>query len=122
MTDRKSSPSLDDLSRRLQAAKERQAGSDRGEAPTEPPALGGLGMALRIGVELVAALAVGAGIGWLLDQWLGTGPWLMVVFLSLGMGAGISNVYRVMNRLGSAVGYRDADATKRGRGSGGDGS
>lgn len=77
--------------------------------------MGGVGFALRVGVELVSALIVGAGIGWLLDRWLGTGPWLMVVFLFLGMGAGIANVYRAASGLGSAVGYRTGKQGEDGR-------
>jgi len=64
-----------------------------------------LGLAFRIGVELVSALAIGVGIGWLLDSWLGTKPWLMLVFILLGGGAGVLNVYRVASGFGYAVGY-----------------
>ncbi|MCP4328982.1 MAG: AtpZ/AtpI family protein [Alphaproteobacteria bacterium] len=122
MTERKAPPSLDDLGARLKAARERQDGAEPAATAAEEAPFSGLGMAARIGVELVASLAVGAGIGWLLDQWLGTAPWLMVVFLFLGMGAGVSNVYRAMNRLGSAVGYRDAGDDSEGPKSGYDGS
>ena len=45
------------------------------------------GWALRLGVELVSGLVVGAGIGWFL-AW-GTGPFLLVVFLLLGAAAGM---------------------------------
>ncbi len=122
MTERKPSAPLDDLEARLKAARERQDGPNRESAPSDEAPLKGLGFALRIGVELVAALIVGAGIGWLLDQWLGTGPWLMVVFLFLGMGSGVMNVYRVMNRIGSAVGYRNAENNNGRPPSGGGGS
>ncbi len=55
---------------------------------------------------MVAALIVGVGIGLLLDNWLDTGPWMMVVFFVLGAAAGFMNVYRVMVGLGGAVGHR----------------
>ncbi len=55
---------------------------------------------------MVAGLVVGTGIGWLLDQWLGTRPWLMVVFFFIGAAAGMLNVYRTVAGLGLAVGYR----------------
>lgn len=61
---------------------------------------------MRIGVELVAALIVGVGIGYLLDRWLGTAPWLLLVFFLLGSAAGIMNVFRVTKGLGGAVGYQ----------------
>lgn len=66
----------------------------------------GLSFAVRIGVELVAALIVGVGIGLLLDRWLGTGPWLFLLFFVLGAAAGFLNVYRVMSGYGYSAGYR----------------
>ncbi|NQV43830.1 MAG: AtpZ/AtpI family protein [Rhodospirillales bacterium] len=66
-----------------------------------------LGLAFRVSVELVSALAVGLGIGWLLDEWLDTRPWLMLVFLLIGGAAGILNVYRMAKGMGYADGYGD---------------
>lgn len=63
--------------------------------------MSGFGMAMRIGTELVAGLVVGVGIGYLLDRWLGTAPWFLVVFFFLGSGAGILNVYRSASGLGA---------------------
>jgi ATP synthase protein I len=48
----------------------------------------------RLSTELVAGVAVGAGLGWLLDKWLGTTPWGMIVLLMFGFAAGILNVMR----------------------------
>lgn len=48
----------------------------------------------RLSSELVAGVAVGAVIGWLLDRWLGISPWGMIVFLLLGFVAGVLNVMR----------------------------
>ena len=59
-------------------------------------------MAIRIGTEMVAALIVGVGIGYFLDNWLGTKPWFLVVFFFLGAGAGVLNVYRAASGLGIA--------------------
>jgi ATP synthase protein I len=47
-----------------------------------------------LSAELVAGVLVGTGIGWLLDRWLGSSPWGMVVFLLLGFAAGVFNVMR----------------------------
>lgn len=71
-------------------------------------------MGLRIGVELVVAVAVGAGIGWALDRWLGTRPWGMILFLFLGIAAGMMNVYRAVAGLGMAVGYRRGSGKESG--------
>jgi ATP synthase protein I len=57
------------------------------------------GQALRLGVELVAGVAVGGFIGWALDRWFGTAPLMMVVFLGLGAAAGIMNVVRTAKRM-----------------------
>ena len=65
-----------------------------------------LGLGLRFGVEMVVALGVGFGIGWVFDRYLGTRPWGMVVFLVLGAAAGIVNVWRALTGRGMAVGYR----------------
>jgi ATP synthase protein I len=58
---------------------------------------------LRLGVELVAGVAVGGFIGWALDRWLGTAPFLMVVFLALGAAAGILNVIRAAKAMQAKV-------------------
>jgi ATP synthase protein I len=57
---------------------------------------GAAGVGLRAGVEVVSALIVGAGIGWVLDWWLGTFPWIFLVFFLIGGAAGILNVYRLV--------------------------
>lgn len=97
-------PPFRDLDKRLREARTRKP---RGNGK---PASTGVGLAFRIGTELVAGLVVGVGIGWLLDYWLGTKPWLMVLFFFLGSGAGILNVYRAVSGYGLAVGYRKPDA------------
>ncbi len=66
----------------------------------------GLGLAFRTGIELVSALAVGVGIGFLLDKWLDTTPWFLVVFFFLGAAAGILNVYRAASGIGLAPAYK----------------
>jgi ATP synthase protein I len=54
----------------------------------------GMSRALRLGSEFIAAIVVGAGAGFLLDQWLGTSPWLMLALLMIGFAAGVLNVAR----------------------------
>ena len=64
---------------------------------------------MRIGVEVVAALVIGVAFGLFLDDWLGTKPWFLLVFFVFGAAAGMFNVYRVVQRQGGAVGYRQPD-------------
>jgi ATP synthase protein I len=58
----------------------------------------GLSLAARIGVELAVTLLVGGFLGYLLDRWLSTLPWFMLVGLLLGTIAGFRGVYRVLSR------------------------
>jgi len=48
----------------------------------------------RLSTELVAAVVVGAALGWVVDRWLGISPWGMIVLLLLGFAAGVLNVMR----------------------------
>lgn len=45
----------------------------------------GLGDALVSSFEFAATLAIFVGVGWLLDRWLGTTPWLMIVLAVLAL-------------------------------------
>ena len=64
-----------------------------------------MGIGLRIGIEVVAALIFGVGVGYGLDRWLGTAPWLLIVFFLLGSASGVLNVYRTVRGYGYAVGF-----------------
>lgn len=88
-----SKPAPSSFDERLRAA-ERQAGLVPA-AERRAPALSGLAPGLRVGIELVSALAVATGIGWLLDSWLHTMPLFLVVFVLLGGVAGVLNAWRV---------------------------
>lgn len=52
-----------------------------------------IGFLSGVGIAMVAATFIGFGIGYYLDQWLDTRPWLTLVFLGLGIVAGFRNVY-----------------------------
>jgi ATP synthase protein I len=58
-----------------------------------------MGIAFRIATELVAGVVVGSLIGYFLDQWLGTAPFLLIVFLLLGIAAGLLNSVRAAQRM-----------------------
>jgi ATP synthase protein I len=47
----------------------------------------------------VASVAVGTIIGFILDSWFDTKPWLIIIFFFLGAVAGILNVIRTANRM-----------------------
>lgn len=85
-----------DLHERLKQARARE-GLDPGLDGQKGLPKSPWGYGLRAGVEVVSALVVGIGIGWVLDRWLGTWPWLFLVFFVLGSVAGVLNVYRLFN-------------------------
>jgi len=107
MTEDESRGSLDDLDARIRRAREQGEAAESGKGAVLRAQTSGFGIAFRVGVELVAALVVGVGIGLLLDRWLDTAPWFLVVFFFLGAAAGILNVYRVAMGMGLAAGYRE---------------
>jgi ATP synthase protein I len=86
------------LSARLQRLGERLATASRpsenGSGPRPTADASGFARGFRLSTELVAGVLVGAGLGWLLDQWLGTTPWGLMVLLLLGFAAGVLNVMR----------------------------
>jgi len=113
LTDREpEKTSLRDIAERLNQARGTQGGKKE-RSGGAGSLNSSLGTGLRIGVEMVSALAVGLGIGWLLDAWLDTKPWLMVVFFFLGAGAGVMNVYRAITGIGLAPGYKKPTAKAR---------
>jgi ATP synthase protein I len=89
---------LDDLGKRLKAARARR---DDGRTSKRRNRIGDFGPAIRVGVDLVSGVVVGVVIGLVLDRWLGTAPWLMLVFFILGSAAGIMNVMRTARRMES---------------------
>ena len=58
-----------------------------------------MGNAFKLGTELVASVGVGTIIGFILDSWFGTKPWLIIIFFFLGAAAGMLNVIRTANRM-----------------------
>lgn len=114
---------LDALGRRIDQARARRdqeegRSQDKGKSGG---ALAGAGFAWRVGIEMVAALIVGLGLGLLIDGWLGTRPWGLVLFVLLGLAAGMLNVYRAALGIGDAVGWRGPDGRPPDGGSAGSG-
>ena len=62
--------------------------------PKEKGSKSNIGIAFKMSAELVSAVAVGTIIGFILDNWFGTKPWLILIFFFVGVIAGISNVIR----------------------------
>jgi ATP synthase protein I len=88
-----------DFDERLRQLRERAPREDKAVQGPDSPSRTAIGFAFRIGVELLAALLVGGGIGWLLDHWLGTTPLFLLIFFFLGAGAGMLNVFRAAKEM-----------------------
>ena len=58
-----------------------------------------MGNAFKLGTELIAAVAVGTIIGFILDTWFDTKPWLMIIFFFIGSAAGMLNVIKVAKEM-----------------------
>ena len=107
MDDKNTPPTLRDLDAKLRAHKAEREAEEQVRRARRTDGRG-LGLAIRIGVELISAIAVGAGIGYLLDGWLHTMPLFLIVFLLMGGAAGVMNVYRVVKGLDDTVGLGQA--------------
>lgn len=56
------------------------------------------GQAFRYAADLVVGVGVGAFIGWSLDKYLCSAPWLMALFVILGFAAGLLNIIRAAQK------------------------
>ncbi len=98
MSERKPPPSLQDLEARLEKARGRHERREDGDGRP-----GVIGVTLQVAIEMVGPLAVGVGIGWVLDDWLATAPLFLLVFFLLGAAAGGLNTYRRAQQIAGAV-------------------
>lgn len=104
-SDRELAKRLGDLGERLaKAEKASQASSGEGRASGAADAAS-MGRAMRLAGEFVAGVIVGTALGWGTDQFFGTSPWGLIVFLMLGFAAGVTNVMR-------AAGFVRSGSTK----------
>jgi len=62
------------------------------------------GIALELPFTLVGAVIVGGALGYFLDKWLHTSPWLMVVLGGLGFFGGVREVIRRLPADGGSSG------------------
>lgn len=109
MAEDKNNPELDELAKKIEDAKAAsptlqkiQKRKERQEADRS-----GLSFAMRIGTEFVAALLIGVGIGYILDDWLDTKPIFLIIFFLFGSASGFMNVYRVVKGMDMTIGYKD---------------
>lgn len=95
-------PLTSDLEARIaRAQSERRVAEQAAQAPARD--MSGWNRGMRLGSEFIAAILVGAGMGYLLDLWLKTSPWLLLVMLMVGFAAGVLNVIRAASEMNKAA-------------------
>ena len=87
---------LEDLKTRLKIAKSKLQKDKTQNADKKGIFLGN---AFKLGTELVAAVIVGTIIGFILDNWFGTKPLLIILFFLFGSAAGIYNVIKTAKKM-----------------------
>lgn len=51
-----------------------------------------------IGLLLPSSIIVGLFFGYVLDRWLGTAPWLLLIFTVLGAVSGLLSLFRALKK------------------------
>jgi len=77
-----------------------------------------LGFLSGVGISMVAATFIGLAMGYYLDKWLGTSPWLTLIFLGFGIVSGFRNVYILTERELKRQKQENEKEHKNGEGSG----
>lgn len=73
-----------------------------------------LGRYSALGLEMALSVVIGLGIGYYLDKWLGTAPWLMVLWIGFGFAAGVRSLYRAAVRSGKDLEKDEEERRKPG--------
>jgi len=88
----------DQFKARLEIAKNKILKKNKDSKQSSSP---NIGVAFKLSTEMVAAVVVGTIIGFILDNWFGTKPWLILIFFFVGVVAGILNVVRSAKNMQS---------------------
>lgn len=94
----------DDFERRLAAKLDARRAEE--EKANRPPS--GWALGIRYGSEFAGGVLIGAGLGLLLDWWLGWTPWGLLGGVVLGFAAGVTNVVRAAQSVNAAGGAGDS--------------
>jgi ATP synthase protein I len=68
-----------------------------------------LGFLSSVGICMVASILIGMAMGYYLDQWLGTAPWMLLIFLGFGIASGFRNIFILTERELKRQRTQDAD-------------
>lgn len=84
---------MNDLKQRIDKYKKKDTASNGAEKLSFPH------MAFRASVDMISGIVVGTGLGYFLDQYFTTDPWILFLGFLLGSAAGFFNVYRTVNGI-----------------------
>lgn len=77
-----------------------QPPQEPGREPSGPKLWRTLGQLSTLGIAMVAAVAIGLAMGYWLDRWFDTSPWLTMIFTVFGIVAGFLNLFRDLKKFG----------------------
>lgn len=97
MADETPPPSLEDFDRRLQRAQDALKPAADDDQPQS-----GIGIGMKLSMELVIGGVFGGVVGWWIDDWLGTAPLFLLVLGLLGLASGVRNAFLVAERMSKA--------------------
>jgi len=66
--------------------------------------------ASSVGLEMGLSVIIGLLVGYYMDRWLGTQPWMMLLWMVLGLVAGFRGVLRAVKRAELAA--KDEEASR----------
>ncbi|HEU4838006.1 MAG TPA: AtpZ/AtpI family protein [Micavibrio sp.] len=91
---------LDDLDARLKNAKARY---EKENAPRPSAYSKEMNLGMRAFMEMVGVLLGSGLMGWVLDDYFGTTPIILIIFVILGVAAAFFNLYKLSRNLGTAI-------------------
>ncbi|APG62538.1 hypothetical protein LPB140_06800 [Sphingorhabdus lutea] len=99
-----SSPDTENDDAKIEALKKRIAAADQQEsertAKGRPVVDENYHKGNRVLADLIAGIGGGALIGWFLDRFFATSPWLMLVFLFMGIIVAFRNIIKNSGNIG----------------------
>lgn len=107
MTSEPDHSNLSALSAKLAAARQQLESSN---AVGEVPRTASYGM--RVGMDLVSGVAVGTGIGYALDRWLGLLPLFTLICMCIGLAAGVKLMMQTARKASQAVEDEERQQTR----------
>lgn len=101
---------LDDLDAKLKVA---QAKHEKDTASAPSAYSKEMNQGIRAFMEMLGVI-LGSGImGWVLDDFFGTAPTILIIFVILGIGAAFFNLYKLSRNLGTAIGSNNLQSEEK---------